>query len=338
MTPATEYAFITAAPFVGTSASASSPKLLALARTLAPTFALNALGYQARAFSLCAGTSIAGEVGDAKALVLADPCDAIAGERAGVFYDLVEVPAVGTPSYDFCLPAEVVLTAASEHVGQGASALFGRPVPVMAEPYHGPRETPRAPHMRRRSRGLDWLARQAGLDMQAWRLRLFWSGEEAETDSVIASYPALLRLGDELPLALHCMAPQGAGLQSLAHALSAFDPEPVQLTVEAWSPPAMAQALAACDLVLLPGTGAALRSRLIGALHAGRLAIAHPSPYYGKLAEFAWLGEDLAEGVRWSLSHAEKVLARLLAGQRHLDEVHAPAMVARAWLQLFMKH
>ena len=51
MTPAAEYAFITSAKFVGDSAAASSPSVLAASRILAPTFALNQLGYIARAFS-----------------------------------------------------------------------------------------------------------------------------------------------------------------------------------------------------------------------------------------------------------------------------------------------
>jgi len=32
------------------------------------------------------------------------------------------------------------------------------------------------------------------------------------------------------------------------------------------------------------------------------------------------------------------VLARLAAARRYLDEVHQPAAVARAWIQLFMKN
>ena len=99
----------------------------------------------------------------------------------------------------------------------------------------------------------------------------------------------------------------------------------------------MAQALASCDLVLLPDPGPASRSRLIGALHAGRFCVARRSPHHGGLADYAWVGEDFAEGIRWSLSHPAEVLARLSAGQRHLDEVHAPATVARRWIDLFSR-
>src|SRR2546430_12667808 len=45
--------------------------------------------------------------------------------------------------------------------------------------------------------------------------------------------------------------------------------------------------------------------RLSAALHAGRFPVCHPSPYYGALGEFAWVGDDLAEGIRWALTHPE---------------------------------
>jgi hypothetical protein len=341
MTPAAEYGFVSATPFVGGSTEASSPHLLTVARTLAPTFALNALGYNARAFSLFAAPAIPAELANAKAVVLADlgagTANMYRNLTGSVFYDLFEVPAPGSSSHDFCVQPGMTLTAASEHVAQGVSALVGRPVRTVAEPFHGVRQAPRAPQVRRRSRALQWLARRAALETEAWRLRLFCSGEDAEVASILAICPDLVRLGAEVPLALHGMAPQGTGLETLAQALREEDPDALQLRLEAWSPQAMAQALASCDLVLLPDAGAASRSRLIGALHAGRFGIARPSPYHGKLAAFAWVGEDLAEGIRWSAAHADEVLARLAAGQRYLDEVHTPVAVARTWMQLFLK-
>jgi hypothetical protein len=336
MTLPAQYAFVSAARFVDASPAASSPSVVALARTLGPTFALNALGYNARAFSLFAEPALPAELANAEALVLAAP--ASHGKVGGrVFYDLVEIPAPGTASYDFCNDPGRILTAASDYVADSVRALFGRPVASVAEPFHGLRDAPRAPQVRRRSRALHWLAQRAGLETEAWRLRLFWSGEEAEVASLVAAYPELLRLGAEVPLGLHCIAPQGAALDSLAQALREKDPEALELRLQAWSPAAMAQALASCDLALLPDAGAASRSRLIGALHAGRFAVARSSPYHGKLAAFAWVGEELAEGVRWAAAHPEEVLARLAAGQRYLDEVHQPAAVARAWIALFMK-
>src|SRR5256886_17475527 len=63
--------------------------------------------------------------------------------------------------------------------------------------------------------------------------------------------------------------------------------------------------------------------RLSAALHAGRFPVCHPSPYYGALGEFAWVGDDLAEGIRWALTHPEEVLARLGRAQDYVGRVHA---------------
>jgi hypothetical protein len=343
MTPPAEYAFITTGKFVGDSAAASSPSVLTAARVLAPTFALNQLGYIARAFSLFGDAAIGAELRTVKAAVFADPGNDSTGRYEALLsswtgralYDLTDVPAPGTSGERFCRQPRLVLTAASDHVAESASALVGRPVRSVPEPLYGPRDVPRAPPARRRSRLAQWLARRAGVDTESWRLRLFWCGEEREVAAMAAARRPLADLGRSLPIALHCMAPGGAAIERLAAEFSRRDTPALEPSLEPWSAEKMARALASCDLVLLPDPGPASRSRLIGALHAGRLALAHPSPHHGRLAQFAWTGEDLTEGIRWSLSNSAEVLARLAAGQRHLDEAHTPAAVARTWVQLF---
>ncbi len=335
MTPAAEYAFITTARFVGDSAAASSPSVLAAARTLAPTFALGELGYIVPAFSLFGGPAIEAHLRAAKAVVFADlgaapgaPYRALLADfRGRVFYDLAEVPAPGTSSEHLCRENKVLLTAASDHVAQETSTLIGRPIPTVPEPFQGRRDVPWAPQARRRSRLAQWLARRAGIDTESWRLRLFWAADENEIASLNDARRALLGLAESVPITLHCMAPAGGAMAD----------EELHPTFEAWSPSGMAQALASCDLVLLPDAGPASRSRMIRALHAGRFCIACRSPHHADLAAYAWVGEDLAEGIRWSLSHPAEVHARLAAGQRYLDEVHAPPAVARRWIDLFSR-
>src|SRR4051812_9690634 len=120
MTPAPEYAFVSTARFVGHSAAVSSPHLLTLGRTLGPTYALNALGYNARAFSTFGKHAIRDQLAGAKAFVLADigqsPAgtyrDVIDGLQGRIFYDLFELPAAGSGADDFCKHPHTVLTAA----------------------------------------------------------------------------------------------------------------------------------------------------------------------------------------------------------------------------------
>lgn len=352
MSAGPEYVFVTAAPFIKEGALRTSPSAVAQSRTLAPVSALIELGYDARAYSLCAEHDLAGSLRDSKAIVLGD---SLAGEDQGqwcyaellagvaaekVLLDFVAAPRPGTARFDSyagAFPRVAGLTAATQYVAAELGPLARRPVEVVAEPHAGYPGEPRAARPRRRSRALEWLAARAGVAAEAWRMGLLWIGEADGVASIIDLAPQLQRLGREIPLALRCLCAAGSGLDALAEGLHEDDPDSLRLSIEAWSPIASAHALATCDLVLLPGQTPAHASRLIAALCAGRFAVCHPSPYYEALGEFAWVGNDLAEGIRWALSHPEEVLARLDRAQDYVGRVHAPAAVARGWIEIFRK-
>jgi hypothetical protein len=133
----------------------------------------------------------------------------------------------------------------------------------------------------------------------------------------VGAYPALKRLGAALPLALHCVA-QPEALEALRGKLREDAPDALRLSFEAASPQAMARALEDCDFVLLPRAPRLQRE----VAHAGRPAI---------------VGEDPCEALRWALAHPRETLEGLQRAQQQLDETCTPAVVARAWVRLFMK-
>jgi len=104
-----------------------------------------------------------------------------------------------------------------------------------------------------------------------------------------------------------------------------------------WSPEAMAAALAGADIVLLPQETstewgrAKSHNRAVETLRAGRFAAASPIPAYLELAEFLWVGEDLAAGVTWALDHPGEAEARITAGQRYVEQRFAPDIIAQRW-------
>jgi hypothetical protein len=301
-----EYAFI------------ASPAARGRARRAAA--ALSSLGYDARQYPAEGSPEARG----AKAVVL---CGLARSPQpvARFVIDLIELP--GEPSAD-----AYAFTAATADLAQAAAKLLQRPVQYIPDPLEGQRAAPRAVRVRTRSRAVEWLARRAGVATDAWRTALLWSGEEDGLDALVRAYPSLKRLGRQVPLELRCIA-QPAVLEALAERLHEDEPEAVRLALQASSAAAMAQGLAACHLVLLPAEPAFLAD----ALHAGRLAIARPNPRFGALAEFAWIGEDPGEGIRWALANPRAALERVRRGQSHVEEAHAPATVARAWARILMK-
>ncbi|HYN11183.1 MAG TPA: hypothetical protein VET51_00885 [Burkholderiales bacterium] len=216
--------------------------------------------------------------------------------------------------------------------GEGAPPIEGLSGPLLIfdrnqipDVYEGPELEPRAPRAQPRSRALNWLAARAGLATESWRIRLLWVGEATDLEALESSLKSLQGLGREIPLELRCLSPQA---DAVADRLREEDPEALRLAVETWSPAAMRHALFDCDLVVLPQTP-------LTAIHAGRFAIAPRAAR--RLGEFAWSGDEPAEGIRWALSHPSDVLDRLRRGQQYVNEFHAPAAVGRAWIRLFMK-
>jgi hypothetical protein len=104
-----------------------------------------------------------------------------------------------------------------------------------------------------------------------------------------------------------------------------------------WSLEAQWSAIDSCDLVLLPQDHRAdwgsvkSHNRMVEALRAGRLAIASPVPSYCELAAYAWVGEDLGDGVDWALANPKEAVARVTAGQAYLPQRFSPEVVGRKW-------
>jgi hypothetical protein len=104
-----------------------------------------------------------------------------------------------------------------------------------------------------------------------------------------------------------------------------------------WSLAATRAAIDASDFVLLPQDHASAwgrvksHNRLVEAIRGGRLAIASPIPAYAELAEYAWVGEPLATGLRWAQDHPDEAVRRVAAGQAYVERRFAPAVVAEKW-------
>jgi hypothetical protein len=235
----------------------------------------------------------------------------------------------------------LAVTTVSETLARTIRTLTSRPVYVVPEPYEGARGAPRAAAARRPNNVLLWLARRAGISMDAWRNHLLWFGYPMNLPPLIDLVPGLEKLASEYLLQLTVLTNPVSELAALLMPERTRPEAALRTIFVPWAPGTLEAMIAAADLVLIPSAYHDARrqakspNRLVAALHGGRLAVAHPIAAYQPYAPFAWVGENLVDGVRWALSHPEEVTARVQRGQVFIDERHSPEPVARAWLEVF---
>lgn len=171
-------------------------------------------------------------------------------------------------------------------------------------------------------------------------LRLMWFGNLGELNEsmlaeALADTLAPLR-GRALRLELVTRKDAAKHVAAVRARVQAGHPG-CELRFTEWSLEATDEALARCDFVLIPhehrkdwSLGKS-HNRLVTAIHGGRLAIASPIPAYLELSEYACVGDNLAAGLRWALEHPEEAAARVMAGQRYVEERFSPESVGRKW-------
>jgi len=170
--------------------------------------------------------------------------------------------------------------------------------------------------------------------------RLAWFGYLAKTnlqhlEESLAGIAARFK-GRALHLDFVAQGVQEALAAALLERLAQINPQ-LGTRFIAWSPEAVAQAIAGCDFVLLPQdtqrdwSAVKSHNRMVEAIRGGRLAIASPIPSYRELSDYAWVGEDLAEGLAWALANPAEAERRIVAGQAHVEQRFSPAAVGAKW-------
>ena len=164
-------------------------------------------------------------------------------------------------------------------------------------------------------------------------LRLAWFGNLGSVNRTELEQ-AFARIAS-LPIQLEIVA--GDAAREMVLAMAQRLPFPVSFT--AWSLEATEAAIERSDFVLLPqdhhSSWARVKShnRMVSAIRGGRLAVASPIPAYEELAAFGWVGEDLAEGLRWAIAHPHEAAARVSAGQQYVESRFAPDAIGRKWAE-----
>lgn len=229
----------------------------------------------------------------------------------------------------------VATPALADAVHDAARRSLSRLPEVISDPVEGARAAavfhpPRRPLLKRllaradvvRPLRLLWFGGPARnfLPLEAWLPRLADWARRHPAELVVMTGP--------WPEVLRAVESRAAGAPGL------------RLRHEPWSASALAVALAACDLVVLPDAPrdplriGASANRLIESLWGGRFVIATGVPSYLEFRDEAWIGEDLIAGLDWALSHPAEVVRRIARGQERIAAGHSPERIGVRWFDL----
>ncbi len=230
--------------------------------------------------------------------------------------------------------ADMVVTS-SASLAQVVQRHCSRPTRIAEDPYEGPGGEPRYAPPARRGAGLfgslfgGWLGQR--------RLRLLWYGHGSNFTAVVDFIPQLERLVGRRSVAFNLVTAPQTGAEELCAHFNQRHAQLCELRFTPWTIGALHQSLDECDLVVIPThvndpTKLAKSSnRLVHALWSGRFVIAHPVAAYRTLESYAWIGDDLVEGLEWALANPRAVTSRLRAGQQHVRTHFSPQAIAQQW-------
>jgi hypothetical protein len=228
--------------------------------------------------------------------------------------------AYAAPYRDAVKAADAVSTS-SAFLTARIAEMTGKQATVILDPYEGERGEPR------------WAPRP--------RLEALWFGNVTNLSGLELSLPQLLESGDRMHLVVVTrLARAVREWGQLRNGTLAPD---IDLELREWSPEATAGALRDCDVVLLPINrdvryySSKGPNRMVESLWAGRFVVAQPLPAYDEFREWAWIGENLADGLAWARAHPAEVVERIAAAQAHIARRYAPPVVAGTWSALLQR-
>jgi hypothetical protein len=194
----------------------------------------------------------------------------------------------------------------------------GKRATLIDDPYEGPPGEPR-------------------FEPAADRVRLLWFGHPVNFDTVADMMPKLGALARSTRLSLHVVSNStNSGIEAnLEQVKRQFGPG-LTASFTQWSPEATWQAMSDCDLVVVPSLPAAKKlvkspNRVVEPLRAGRFVVAYPLPSYVELADYVWLGENVADGVAWAVANVADIPRRIATGQAHVNRRFSPLSIGRVW-------
>jgi glycosyltransferase involved in cell wall biosynthesis len=196
--------------------------------------------------------------------------------------------------------------------------MAGKDSVIVGDPYEGPRGTPR------------WSP-------DARRLKALWFGYGWNIVGLMRALPSLLEAAKDFPTDLRIVTSGVEGIERYCEKFNRNSGHTLALQYVKWSSGETWSSLAATDFVVIPAlldeqwTLAKSSNRIVEALWSGRFVVSHPIPSYLEFKEWAWIGGELADGVRWMMQNATLIPGRIAAAQEYIASAYSPDSIATQW-------
>lgn len=170
------------------------------------------------------------------------------------------------------------------------------------------------------------------------RLKALWFGHPVNFDSLKQALPALLEACKKQPIDLRIVTGLIGGIEHDCKQFNATYRGRLSLRYAPWSPEETWRSLSDADFVLIPYLQDHARflakspNRMIESLWAGRFVVAQPIPSYMEFGEWAWIGDDLVQGIDWMRENGSALPARIKAAQEYIAGAYSPEHIAAQWL------
>lgn len=248
-------------------------------------------------------------------------------------------PAVGSYYVELVKCCDAVI-ASTAYLTDRIKTVTDRPVSEIGDPYEGEGGPPAfGPPAKRHPLVSVWERLFHG-SRSARRLRVLWFGHPTNWTAMRDLTPKLLALATHYPLQVKVVTAAGCGVEQFCAQFNGIHSGTMALELMPWSIQATWQALADCDVVVIPTDrddprkAAKSPNRLVESLWAGRFVAANDIPAYREFEKFAWVDDDICAGIKWALKHASEVPQRIARGQQYVDEHYSPRVIGARWAAL----
>ncbi len=212
-----------------------------------------------------------------------------------------------------------VVTISTSHMAKIASQYTSKPILSVADPYEG-------------QKGIATFSPKSSLN-------LLWYGHSANLDTIETFIPLLLNANLSMPVNFRIITSEIPEIKSAIEDFNSAQNNNLSLSFTPWSVDAVFEALQQTDIIVIPSNNDESKllkspNRLVEALWAGRMVVAHPLPSYLEFSDWAVLNTDIITGISWCLEHPDEITPRLILGQQYIKKNYNPKLVAEAWTQV----